>query len=234
MIDFGGKRSLVTGATRGIGYSIAERLATAGSMVTICGRTSRAAEDAAQRLSDATGGDVRGTVCDVSDENAVRDMMGMALDWMGGLDILVNNAGVGPMGPVGELPTEQWRETIGVNLTGAYYCCHYGIPALRAAQGEIVNIASRSSINVHSGGGAYCASKFGLLGLSEVLTIELRPDVRVQCVMPGRVSTDFAGEQPADWHIAPDDVAQCVIDILSIPRRTSVTRVELRPTRPPY
>jgi NADP-dependent 3-hydroxy acid dehydrogenase YdfG len=129
----------------------------------------------------------------------------------------------------------EWYSTIDINLTGVFHFCHFVVPIMkRLGGGDIVNISSRSARNPHAGGAAYCASKFGLNGLSEVLQLDLRKHrIRVSNIMPGRVGTNFAGEAPQDWHVAPEDVAQAVIDALNLPARTFVGRIELRPSFPP-
>ena len=230
-----GKVAIVTGASRGIGLAAAEVFAKAGVHVMICARS---AGDTARQVEAIGGkypGRISGVACNVSDENAVRDLVGETVRAFGGLDILVNNAGIGVLGPVETFSPAQWRETIDVNLTGAFYCCHYAIPHLKArGGGDIVNVASRSSINAYAGGAAYCASKFGMLGFSEALHLELRADnIRVSCVLPGRVSTDFAGEAPQDWHLSPGDVAEAIMDVLAFHPRAAASRIELRPSRPP-
>ncbi|UYO38565.1 SDR family oxidoreductase [Rhodopseudomonas palustris] len=234
-MNFAGKAALVTGGSKGIGFAIAQALAQAGASVMICARDESEIAQALPALRDGVRGRVHGLACDVRDEAAVRQLVDHAVTAFDGLDILVNNAGIGLLGPVESFAPSDWRATIDTNLTGAFYCCHYAIPALKArGGGAIVNIGSRSSVNAYGGGAAYCASKFGLLGLSESLLQELHPyGIRVSCVMPGRVATDFADEPPQDWHLSADDVAQAVIDALSFAPRALASRIELRPARPP-
>ncbi|QLH72568.1 SDR family oxidoreductase [Rhodopseudomonas palustris] len=234
-MSFAGKAALVTGGSKGIGFAIARALAQAGASVMICARDESEIAQALPTLRNGVRGRVHGLACDVRDEAEVRQLVDHTVTAFDGLDILVNNAGVGLLGPVETFPPEHWRLTLDTNLTGAFYCCHYAIPALKArGGGAIVNIGSRSSVNAYGGGAAYCASKFGLLGLSESLLQELHPfGIRVSCVMPGRVATDFAGEPPQDWHLSADDVAQAVIDVLSFAPRALASRIELRPARPP-
>ena len=230
-----GKVAVVTGASRGIGLAAAEVLAKAGVHVMICARSVVETARQVEAIGAKYPGKVSGVACDVSDENAVRELMSQTVRTFGGLDVLVNNAGIGLLGPVETFSPAQWRETIDINLTGTFYCCHYAIPHLKArGGGDIVNIASRSSINAYAGGAAYCASKFGMLGFSEALHLELRPEnIRVSCVLPGRVSTDFAGEPPQEWHLSPGDVAEAIVDVLAFHPRAAASRIELRPARPP-
>ena len=121
------------------------------------------------------------------------------------------------------------------NLKGTFLCDRAVLQYMMAQRsGQILNIASTSGLKGVAFDSVYCASKFGLLGLSESLLQELHPfGIRVRCVMPGRVATDFAGEPPQDWHLSAEDVAQAVIDTLSFAPRALASRIELRPARPP-
>jgi NADP-dependent 3-hydroxy acid dehydrogenase YdfG len=153
-----------------------------------------------------------------------------------GLDILVNNAGIGIFSPVAELTYEAWKETLDTNLSGVFYCCKEGIPRLRErGGGSIINISSLAGRNPFAGGAAYNASKFGLNGFSEAMMLDHRNDkIRVTYVMPGSVDTDFSPRsQRASWKIAPEDVADVVISVLRMPERTTLSRVEMRPSIPP-
>ena len=173
---------------------------------------------------------------DVRDAGEVQAMVDRAVSAFGGLDILVNNAGVGSFANVADTTHDEWHRLIGTNLSGVFYCCKAVIPHLRARGGGwIVNISSLAGKNSFVGGGAYCATKAGLNAFSEVLMQELRyDDIRVAYVMPGSVATEFGGHQAADdWKIAPDDVAQTVVDLVTQPSRTLASRVEIRPAKPP-
>jgi 3-oxoacyl-[acyl-carrier protein] reductase len=160
------------------------------------------------------------------------------MEHFGRIDGWINNAGVGSFRPVAELAPEEWERMIGLNLTGVYYCCHEVLPIFKQQQsGDIVNISSLAGRNPFAGGSGYNASKFGLNGFSEAMMLDHRNDgVRVSYIMPGSVSTGFGGgpaESGADWKIAPEDVAEVVITLLCMPQRTTVSRVEIRPSRPP-
>jgi len=235
-MNLSGKTALVTGGSRGIGRAVAASLLDAGATVMICARLEEGMVKAVKSLGNGRGDCIAGVACDVSDEAAIRGLMTKVTERFGGLDILINNAGVGLLGNVEDMSPVDWRKTIDVNLTGAFYCSHYAIPEMKKRSGgDIVNMASRSSVNAFAGGAAYCASKFGLLGFSESLNLEVRQDnIRVSCIMPGRVSTDFAGETPQDWNLTPEDVAKAVIDMLTFPRRVLGSRIELRPSKPSY
>jgi 3-oxoacyl-[acyl-carrier protein] reductase len=228
------KRAIVTGGNRGIGRAIAEALLREGAAVTICGRTHSSVERTVEELGGAAK--VFGRAVDVADADAVAALFKFADDNMGGLDILVNNAGIGIFGPVGELTIQDWQNTLGTNLTGVFYCCREAIPRLRhSGGGAIVNVSSLAGRNPFAGGAAYNASKFGLNGFSEALMLDHRRDrIRVTYVMPGSVDTDFSPRsERASWKIAPEDVAEAVLLALRMPDRTTVSRIEMRPSIPP-
>jgi 3-oxoacyl-[acyl-carrier protein] reductase len=233
----GGKVALVTGGSRGIGFAIAQALGSAGARVVIAGRDAGRLEQATIELMQATGSKIAYVEADIrSAEDAVRIVDGVVSNW--GLDILVNNAGVGIFSNVADLTPEAWAQVIETNLNGVFYCCRAAIPHLRERGGGwIVNISSLAGKNPFAGGAAYCASKAGLNAFSEALMQEVRHDnIRVSYVMPGSVSTGFGGRGDngvADWKLAPEDVAEAVMDLLRHPARSLPSRVELRPSRPP-
>ena len=189
-----GKVAAVTGATKGIGYAIAESLAQEGAGVAICGRSQQTVDNAAKRLSESTGSKVSGLALDVRNPDQVSKFFQFIDATFGGLDILVNNAGLGIFAPVAEITYEQWKETLETNLSGVFYCCKEGIPRLRQrGGGSIINISSLAGKNSFAGGAAYNASKFGLNGFSEAMMLDHRRDnIRVTYVMPGSVDTDFS------------------------------------------
>src|SRR5258706_10892176 len=223
-----GKNAVVTGGTRGIGRAIAESLLRSGAAVAICGRTRESVDAAVAELKQATGGDVLGEPADVSKWDQVEVFFGTVGSRFDSLDILVNNAGVGVFRGIQDLTLEDWRNTIDLNLTGVFHCCRCALPLLRKrGSGYIIQISSLAGINAFAGGAAYNASKFGLNGFSEAIMQDLRyQDVRVSYIMPGSVDTDFGSAVRADWKIAPDDIAQVVINLLRMPSRTLVSRVE--------
>jgi len=137
-----------------------------------------------------------------------------------------------------------------LNLSGVYYCCHEVLPILRKqGNGDVINISSLAGKNPFAGGAAYNASKFGLNGFSEAMMLDHRNEgIRVSYIMPGSVDTEFgsgsgsgrSGQPESDserlknaWKIAPSDVGDVVALILAMPRRTTISRVEIRPSMPP-
>ena len=125
---------------------------------------------------------------------------------------------------------------IDTNLTGVYYCCHVAVPEMKKRGGGwIVTIGSLAGRYAFAGGTAYNASKFGLVGFSEALMLDVREHgIRVSCVMPGSVDTHFNDTEPMGegWKLSADDVAQCVLQLLDHDDRALPSRVELRPSRP--
>ena len=232
---FEDKIAIVTGGSRGIGLAIATALASRGAKVSICGVDAAHLADAAAKLAKvASPGGVQTCRADVRDYVQVRNLVDTTVQRFGGLDILVNNAGIGKFALVTETSPEDWRAMIDTNLTGVFNCCHAALPHLRQrGSGWIVNISSLSGKNPFIGAAGYCATKAGLNAFTEALMQEVRQDdIRVSYIMPGSVSTGFGGHGTADWKLAPEDVAQVVVDLIEHPRRSLPSRVEIRPSKP--
>lgn len=227
------KSAFISGASKGIGYAVAQALAGAGYAVTITSRNEQEIAEAAGKL----GRGVRGVVCDVKDPAAVQREIDAHVTAFGGLDVLFVNAGVGRFANIEDLSIQDWQDVIDTNLSGAFYTIKAAIPALKRRGGYIFTLSSLAGRNPFAGGAAYNASKFGLNGLSEVLTLDLRQhDIKVTQIMPGSVATHFNGHTPSDadaWKIQPEDIAQLSLDLLNMPARTLPSRVEVRPSKPP-
>lgn len=234
------RRIVVTGGTAGIGRAIARRLWIAGHAVFICGRDRERLTAALRSLSGQEGRrDVTGVACDVRDLADVRTMIARATESLGGLDGLVNSAGIAFIKDFEQVEPTMWAQIVDTNLTGVFNCCHAALPALKAAAKEerpvdIINLGSRSGRYSFRGGVGYNTTKFGLMGMTEALFLDLSPHgIRVGLVAPGTVATGFGGTAPADWHLQPDDVAHAVEAMLSAESRSALNWVELRPARPP-
>jgi 3-oxoacyl-[acyl-carrier protein] reductase len=234
-----GKVAIVTGGTRGIGRAIAERLVKEGASVAICGRSAESVHHAVRQLEQIPQAKIFGAPADVTQLDQVEQFFQHVEAAFGGLDVLINNAGHGIFRKVGEMTPEDWRRTIDLNLNAVFYCSREALPRfLRRGGGYIINISSLAGRNPFSGGAAYNASKFGLNGFSEAMMLDHRHDnVRVSYIMPGSVDTEFS--DPArrngdtSWKISPEDVAEVASLLLRMPARTTVSRVEMRPSRPP-
>ncbi len=235
------KVAIVTGGSRGIGRAVAAALVADGASVAISGTDDARLNEAHDALT-ASGSGLTDRVMvsrtDVRREREVDALMTAAVSRFGGIDILINNAGVGDFAEVAAMTSDQWHRVIDTNLTGVFYCSHAAIPHLKARGGGwIINVSSLAGKNPFVGGAAYCASKAGLNAFAEALMLEVRHDgIRVSTVMPGSVRTGFSRGGDAagmDWKLAPEDVAQVVLDLLHHPSRSLPSRVELRPSRPP-
>jgi NAD(P)-dependent dehydrogenase (short-subunit alcohol dehydrogenase family) len=233
-----GKRALVTGASKGIGLAVAEALAREGVEVAICARKDAELRRALQVLKEtAPQTKTTGCVADVSKAADVSALFAFVDRELGGVDILVNNAGLGIFRPAAELTIEEWDTMIGTNLSGAFYCSQSALTRFRhTGGGFIINISSLAGKNPFAGGSGYNASKFGMNGFSEAMMLDHRNDnVRVSYIMPGSVDTEFSGQdsqERSDWKISPGDIAEIVLNILKMPSRTLISRVEVRPSRP--
>ncbi len=236
--DGQGKVALVTGGSRGIGYAIAEALLADGWRVELCARTAASADAAARELAARHGERVRGREVDVRRQEQVDAYVAAVLAEAGRIDCLVNNAGLGVFAPVDAIAGDEWRTVIETNLSGAFYFIRAVAPVMKSQGGGwIFNIASLAGKNPFAGGSAYNASKFGMVGLSEAAMLDLRHDgIRVAAILPGSVDTEFhAGRHQTgrEWMLAPEDVAQAVLDLMRYPQRALPSLVEMRPSQPP-
>jgi len=233
-MNLNNKTAIVTGGTKGIGRAIAEELRREGISVCIAARNQSEIDQAVSKLGDNT----TGFICDVRDHDQVRALVEYTVKEFGGLDILVNNAGIGIFETVEETSPEDFRAVLETNLFGVFYCCHEAIPQMKKrGGGYIINISSLAGANPHPRMAAYNASKFALNGFSEALMQEVRHDnIKVSYIMPGSVNTEFGGDSTSDeksWQLTPQDIARVVIDLLHHDDRALLSRVEIRPSRPP-
>jgi NAD(P)-dependent dehydrogenase (short-subunit alcohol dehydrogenase family) len=227
-----GRTVLITGASRGIGLTIAETCAAEGARVVLVARNGKPLRDAAEKISgaDALAGDV-------TDENDVTRLFKEIRRRHKRLDVLVNNAGVFTYKPFTRTTPADWESNIRTNLTSLYLVTRAALPMLkRSAAGHIVNILSVSSRTAFPNCSAYCASKFGALGFTRVLAEELRPEgIRVTAVLPGSTSTRMSNEFdfPIDRQrlLQPRDVADAVLAALLLPVRGTMDEVLLTPSQ---
>jgi NAD(P)-dependent dehydrogenase (short-subunit alcohol dehydrogenase family) len=184
-----GRVAIITGGGHGIGEAIATRFAAEGAAVALCGTgRERLAETAA--AIRATGAQALALVADVSDEAAVERLVATTVHELGRLDILVNNAGIaGPTAAVADLDRADWSRTLAINLTGAMLCAKHAIPHLaESGHGRILNITSVAGLIGYALRSPYAASKWGMIGLTRSLAIELGPQgVTVNAIAPGSV-----------------------------------------------
>ena len=232
-MDLQNKVALITGGTKGIGRGIAEALLEAGMRVAITSRHLDAAQETAAALGDDST--VLGLEADVRSLESQEDAVAKTLEAFGQLDVLIANAGVGHFDPITELSADHWNQTIETNLTGVFYSVKAAVDALKQSKGYIITIASLAGTNFFKGGAAYNASKFGLVGFTQAIMLDLRDaDVKVTTIMPGSVATHFNGNQPDDsdgWKIQPEDLGQMTVDLLRMPPRTLPSKIEVRPAK---
>lgn len=236
MADLEGKVAIVTGSSRGIGYAIARALARKGAHVVVSSRSPAKVQEATRTLDGAGPATVLGVPCDVRDPEACARLVAETVQRFGRLDILVNNAGLGIFQSLLETSNEDFDLQLQTNLSGVFYCAKAAAPHLiDSGDGWIINIGSLAGRNAFAGGVAYNASKFGLIGMTEAMMLDLRHrSVRVSLVMPGSVDTEFSGPGKADrpWALTADDVAQAVLGLLDYPPNAHVSRIEMRPSKP--
>ena len=183
-----GRVTIVTGAARGIGRAIAERLARDGATLVLADMAP-AGEDVATAIVTA-GGRAHFVRADVTRDDDLARLVDTAIASHGRLDILVNNAGVGVSVPFADLTPDAWDRTHAVNLRAVYRACQLALPHLLAARGVVLNVASQSGLQAQPMNEAYCASKGGVVLFTRSLARELGPrGVRVNCVCPGGVET---------------------------------------------
>ena len=230
------KTALITGGSKGIGYGIAEVLIKNGIRVAITSRSSVAAELAAKKLNEINTDYALGIAADVRDLASQQKAVDAVITKWGQLDYVVANAGVGHFASIQELTPEQWHETIDINLTGVFFTAKATLDALKKTAGYFITIASLAGTNFFEKGAAYNASKFGLVGFTQAIMLDLRNEgIKVTTIMPGSVASHFNDHQPSEtdaWKIQPEDIGQLVADLIHMPARTLPSKIEVRPTKP--
>ncbi len=226
-MDLTGKVAIVTGVSSGIGRATAEALLARGAAVAGWGRRAPEDLDHEQFLFFA---------CDVRDEHAVAEAFTNTQRELGPeIHVLVNNAGLGIFGPIDGFKSEDWHAMFDTNVNGLFYCTRAVLPQLKKQQaGHIVNVASLAATAGTAELAGYCATKYAVRGFSDALFKELRPDgIRVTCVMPGSVETNFngatPGTEPDPYKMQPEDIADAIIHALEAPEVTMISEIQLRP-----
>ena len=231
-----GQVALVTGGSRGIGLAIAARLGRMGARIAICARSAESLERAAEGLRrDAV--ETLAMAADVTRSAEVTALVERTRKSLGPVDILVNNAGVGIFGPVQALRESDWDAVLDTNLKAVFLVSKEVAPEMiRRRTGQIINISSLAGKNAFANGSIYCASKWGLLGLTYCMAEDLRTyGIRVSAVCPGTVATEFsphAGKDPSKM-LQPDDVAHAVAALVTQAPQSFISEVLLRPTQKP-
>ena len=226
--------AIVTGASKGIGKAIALSLAGAGVKVVLAARHPNELESVGKDIR-AHGGECLTIQADVSKEADASLLIEKAIAAFGTVDILVNNAGFGIFSKVADTSVKDFDGMMNVNLRGVFLCCRGILPTMmRQKSGAIINIASLAGKNSFVGGATYSATKWGLLGFSRSLMLEVREfNIRVVAICPGSVNTSFSDHSiDADKIIQPQDVADTVLFALTMPARSNVSEIDIRPTNP--
>ena len=228
--------ALVTGASRGIGRAIALRLASLGASVAICGRDADALAATTSALKQL-GARVFSQIADVTRSSDIASLTSNIQATLGPISILVNNAGIGLFGPAHEKSEADWDLVLSTNLKSIFLVSQAVIPSMiRQGKGDIINISSLAGKNTFAGGGIYCASKWGVQGLSGCMAEDLRGHgIRVSVVCPGSVATEFFGHSPKDASkvLTAEDVAHAVAMIATQGPQSFLSEIHLRPVRKP-
>jgi NAD(P)-dependent dehydrogenase (short-subunit alcohol dehydrogenase family) len=184
-----GKIAIITGGGAGIGRTMALRFIQEGAGVVLAGPTEEKIKAVEKEIRDADGRALA-TLTDVADEGSVEKMVSATLNEFGRIDILINNAGIaGPTALVPNVSLEQWNHTLAVNLTGAFLCAKHALPhMIQRGNGRIINITSIAGLQAYAFRSPYCASKWGMIGLTQTLAEECgRYNITVNAIAPGPV-----------------------------------------------
>ncbi|WP_139923003.1 SDR family oxidoreductase [Hymenobacter sp. DG01] len=229
-MDLSGKVAIITGVSKGIGLATAEALLARGAVVAGWGRT------APESLRHER---FQFFECDIRNEIAVQEaFMNTQRELGQEIHVLVNNAGIGNFGPVDGFSSKEWHAMFDTNVHGLFYCTKAVLPQMKKQrEGHIINVASLAGTAGSANLAGYCATKYAVRGFSDALFKEVRPDgVRVTCLMPGSVETNFngatPGQEPNPHKMQPQDVAAAIIHALEAPQTVMISELQMRPTQP--
>jgi len=229
-----GKNVLITGASKGIGYGIAETLVKAGCNVIITSRNAEEATKAAEKLSKK-GGNAIGLQADVRQMSEMELVAKSAQAKFGKLDVVIANAGLGHFANIEDLTEEQWHEMIDTNLTGLFTTIKSTLKMLKSTKGYFITMASLAGTNFFENGSGYNASKFGAVGFTQAVMLDLRSSgIKVTTIMPGSVTSHFNDHQPSEadsWKIQPSDIGEMIVGLLKMNPNVLPSKIEVRPTQ---
>jgi 3-oxoacyl-[acyl-carrier protein] reductase len=227
------KVAIITGASRGIGRSIALALAGQGARVALAARD-QSQLAVTQAEVEALGGTALSIATDVSAEADIVALVRRTIEQWGRLDIVVNNAGIGAFGPLAEATTEQWDRIMAVNARAPFLLCREAIPYLRQQpRSFIINITSVVGVKGYANQALYSASKHAVMGMSKALAKEVQQDgIRVHAVCPGGVDTDLAGQARPDLNRAvlmkPEEIADVVLFLATRQGNAVIDQIDMR------
>ena len=227
-----GRSAVITGANSGIGKSLAVALSKVGINVALAARTKSKLDDVVQECGP---GKAVAIPTDVSNEQAIQNLMARTVDNFGRLDILITSAGGAAFAPIMESRTDDWDMLMNVNLRATYLCCKSALGyMLPERTGHILNVLSIASHMALPGSAAYTASKFGALGLTKVLAAEARSEgIKVTAVIPGAVNTPLwdksGGDLDSAKMLSPDDVAEAMLGVIAQPAGIHTDELALMP-----
>src|SRR4030066_1732268 len=223
MISVQDKIVIITGASRGIGKATALLFGEKGARVVIAARSQDDSEKtASEMIKKNPKSEVLAVVSDVTQEKSIKNLVQQAIQKFGGIDILVNNAGIGINKPVAEFTTLDWDLTLDTNLKGPFLISREVLPIMiKQRGGQIINISSGAGKNPIKNYAAYCASKFGLIGFSESLALEVRNyNIKVSVLLPGTTATFFGSHKKREYvkdrpknALLPEEVAEAVLTL---------------------
>ncbi len=228
------KVALITGANKGLGKATAQALVNKGCLVYGIGRNQQTLDDTARLFGPL----FHPVHLDITEPQHVQEWFQQTFDGTIMPDILINNAGIGSFRKVDETTEDEWQQMIQTNLNGMFYMTSQVVKKMKQKKSpsHIINIGSILGRTARSDSSAYCASKYGVQGLSEALALELRAyAIKVTCINPGSIMTDFFQSSGIDQHsnmLHPQDIANTIIHVLETPDNVLINEITLRPLNP--
>jgi 3-oxoacyl-[acyl-carrier protein] reductase len=215
--------ALVTGSGRGIGKELAILLAKKGLNLVLCSRTKSEIDSAASSIESTSNSQVISRVCDVSVSSQVNDLIKESLNKFGHIDALINNAGITYVKKLVDTTEQEWNQTLDINLKGVFLFSKAILPTMISNNfGVIVNVCSGAGKVGFEDISAYCASKFGMIGLSESLSLEIaKYNIRIMSICPGEVATKMQENVDKNYYelnkhkmLHPKIVAEKIVDMI--------------------
>lgn len=225
-MSLAGQTALITGGSKGIGKAICLALAKEGANVVIAARNESEIKGTIDKLK-AMGSKALAIQTDVRSEEDVRRLISMTIDKCGRLDILINNAGVAYKKRLEETTLEEYDKIMDTNLKGVFLCTKYAIPYIRESKnGKIINISSVGGLHGLPDFSVYCASKFGVNGITESIAAELEGEIKVYAVCPGAVDTDMYRSIYSDRPpLKPEHIAEKILELASPDSRVTSGKI---------